>query len=152
MKDINIELLNETYNRIVNVLEKNSDLIFSIGDLNNINSNLTEICLLKKNYDYYPLIFKTSLVSTKEDNKYSFLLSNKDNDCGIYIDYGMYIGCSIFKFAERCRNIYNKTNDIISKNSISYELYSSEAGKIIKDLGFPTCLEELMIKMDLMGI
>lgn len=146
MKDVNIELLNETYNRIVNVLEKNSDLIFSIGDLNNINSDLTEICLLKKNYDFYPLMFRASLKSTKEDNKYSFLLSNKNND------YGIYMGCSIFKFAERCRNIHNKTNDVINKNSISYELYSSEAGKIIKDLGFPICLEELIIKMDLMGI
>jgi hypothetical protein len=90
------------------------------------------------------LIFKASLKSTEEDNKYSFLLHHKDND------YDNYFGSSIFNFANRCRNYYNKHN--VDDHSIGYELYSSEAGKIIKALGFPTCLEELVIKMDLMGI
>ena len=63
---------------------------------------------------------------------------------------GIYIGNSIFNVAERCRNYYNK--HYVNDYSIAYELYSSEAGKIIKNLGFPCCLEELIIKMDLMGI
>lgn len=40
----------------------------------------------------------------------------------------------------------------IKTNTISYEIYYSKAGQIIKSLGFPTSLEELNIKMDLMGI
>jgi hypothetical protein len=144
MEKYNIELLNETYNRVVNVLEKNSNLKISIGgDVNDINSNFTEICILRNNY-FTPLLFKSSLTSTEEDNKYSFLLHHKDND------YDNYIGDSIFNFAERCRKYYNKHS--VKDNSIAYELYSSEAGKIIKGLGFPCCLEEFLIKCDLMGI
>jgi hypothetical protein len=149
MENYNIELLNETYNRVVNFLEKNSNLkIFIGGDINNINSDFCEIYisreLSRKNY-VYPLIFKAgSLKSTEEDNKYSFLLCHKDND------FDNYIGHSIFNFAERCRNYYNKY--CVDDYSIAYELYSSEAGKIIKELGFPCCLEELILKMDLMGI
>lgn len=144
MENYNIELLNETYNRIVNVLEKNSNLkIYIGGDVNDINSNFTEICILRNNY-FTPLMFKASLTSTEEDNKYSFLLHHKDSD------YYNYIGSSIFNFAERCRNYYNK--HCLDDTSIAHELYSSDAGRIIKELGFPCCLEELIIKMDLMGI
>lgn len=146
MENYNIELLNKTYLRVVNVLEKNSNLKISIGgDVNNINSDFTEICISKERSPF--LIFKAgSLKSTEEDNKYSFLLYHKDND------YDIYIGSSIFNFAERCRNYYNNKDCIIINNSIAYELYSSEAGRIIKELGFPTCLEELAMKMDLLGI
>jgi hypothetical protein len=88
-----------------------------------------------------------TLKSTEEDNKYSFLLHHKDND------YDNYIGHSIFNFAERCRNYYQYHANLPNKYlNIAYELYSSEAGKIIKALGFPCCLEELAIKMDLMRI
>jgi hypothetical protein len=145
MENYNIELLNKTYLRIVNVLEKNSNLkIYIGGDVTDINSNFTEICILRNNY-FTPLMFKASLTSTEEDNKYSFLLHHKDND------YDNYIGHSIFNFAERCRNYYNKYS-VYDYSTIAYELYSSEAGRIIKELGFPCCLEELIIKMDLMGI
>jgi hypothetical protein len=146
MENYNIDLLNETYNRVVNFLEKNSNLKISIGgDVNDINSNFTEICISGCNY-FTILMFKASLKSTEEDNKYSFLLHHKDND------YDNYIGNSIFNYAKRCRNYYNKNKYYVDDTSIAYELYSSEAGKIIKDLGFPCCLEELIIKMDLMGI
>ena len=144
MENYNIELLNKTYNRVVNFLEKNSNLKISIsGDVNDINSDFTEICISKRNY-LYTVMFKASLKSTEEDNKYSFLLYHKDND------YDNYIGHSIFNFAKRCRNYFTKYCD--KDNSIAYELYSSDAGRIIKALGFPCCLEELIIKMDLMGI
>jgi hypothetical protein len=143
MENYNIELLNKTYNRVVNFLEKNSNLKISIGDIDNLNSDFSEICISKECSS--SLIFKAmSLKSTEEDNKYSFLLHHKDND------YDNYIGHSIFNFAERCRNYYNKY--CVDDYSIAYELYSSEAGKIIKELGFPCCLEELILKMDLMGI
>ena len=91
------------------------------------------------------MIFKASLTSTEEYNKYAFLLWHN------YNDYANYIGSSIFNFAERCRNYYNNKY-CVDDYSIAYELYSSEAGRIIKELGFPCCLEELIIKMDLMGI
>lgn len=143
MENYNIDLLNETYNRVVNVLEKNSNLKISIsGDVNNINSDFSEICISHRRS--YLLIFRASLTSTEEYNKYSFLLWHK------YNDYANYIGSSIFEYAERCRNYYNKHR--VNDYSIAYELCSSEAGKIIKTLGFPTCLEELTIKMDLIGI
>jgi hypothetical protein len=151
MKDLNLELLNETYNRVVNFLEKNSDLkIFISGDVNDINSNFTEIYISKERSS--SLIFKSSLKSTEsfnsteEYNKYSFLLYHKDTD------YYNYIGSSIFNFAKKCRNYYNKNKYCVDDYSIAYEIYSSEAGRIIKELGFPCCLEELAIKMDLMGI
>lgn len=144
MENYNIELLNEAYDRLVNFLEKHSKLkIYISGDVNNINSDFTEICISKRNY-LYAVMFKASLKSTEEDNKYSFLLYHKDNN------YDNYIGHSIFNFAKRCRNYFTKYCD--NDNSIAYELYSSEAGKIIKDLGFPESLEELIIKMDLLGI
>ena len=143
MENYNIDLLNETYNRVVNFLEKNSNLkIFISGDVNNINSNFSEIYISREHS--YSLIFRASLTSTEEYNKYSFLLWHE------YNDYANYIGSSIFEYAKRCRNYYNK--HYINDTSIAYELYSSEAGRIIKDLGFPCCLEELVIKMDLMGI
>ena len=143
MENYNIELLNKTYNRLVNFLEKNSNLKISIsGDVNNINSDFAEIYISKE--PAYFLIFKASLKSTEEDNKYSFLLQHKDNN------YNIYIGSSIFNFAERCRKYFNK--HCVGDDSIAYELYSSEAGRIIKALGFPCCLEELIIKMDLIGI
>lgn len=144
MENYNIELLNEAYNRVVNFLEKNSNLKISIsGDVNDINSDFTEIYISKERSS--SLRFKArTLKSTEEDNKYSFLLHHKDND------YDNYIGHSIFNFAERCRNYYN--NYYVGDNSIAYELYSSDAGKIIKALGFPCCLEEIIIKMDLIGI
>jgi hypothetical protein len=150
MENYNIELLNETYNRIANVLEKNSNLkIYIGGDVNDINSNFTEICISKQNH-FSSLKFKTSIKSTEsfnsiEYNKYSFLLHHKDND------YDNYIGHSIFNFAKRCRNYYNKYS-VYDYPTIAYELYSSEAGRIIKELGFPSCLEELAMKMGLMGI
>ena len=145
MKNYNIKLLNETYDRVVNFLEKNSNLkIYIGGNVDDINSDFTEICISNKNYSY-PLMFKASLKnSSEEDNKYSFLLYHKDND------YDNYIGSSIFKFAERCRNYYEKYD--CEYNYLSYELYCSEAGKLIKDIGFPDSLEELTIKMDLLGI
>jgi hypothetical protein len=40
----------------------------------------------------------------------------------------------------------------IGANTVFYELCHSEVGQIIKSLGFPTSLEELAIKMDLIGI
>jgi hypothetical protein len=84
-----------------------------------------------------------TLKSTEEDNKYSFLLHHKDND------YDNYIGHSIFNFAERCRKYYNK--HYVDANSIAYELCFSDAGRIIKELGFPCCLEELDLKLTLVG-
>jgi hypothetical protein len=143
MENYNIELLNKTYNRIVNILEKHSNLKISIGgDVNDINSDFTEIYISKERL--YPMIFKAArLKPTEEDNKYSFLLSHKDND------YDNYIGHSIFNFAERCRKYYNK--HCIDDYSIAYELYSSDAGRIIKELGFPCCLEELDLKLTLVG-
>lgn len=144
MENYNIELLNETYNRVVNFLEKNSNLkIFISGDVNNINSDFSEIYISKERS--YALIFRASLTSTEEYNKYAFLLWHK------YNDYAQYIGSSIFEYAERCRIWYNNIKFGIN-NSIAYELYSSDAGRIIKELGFPSCLEELAMKMDLMGI
>ena len=143
MENYNIELLNKTYNRVVNFLEKNSNLKINIcGDVNDINSDFSEICISKRRSS--SLIFKASLKSTEEDNKYSFLLYHNNND------YDIYIGSSIFNVAERCRKYFNKHS--VDDYSIAYELYSSEAGRIIKMLGFPCCLEELIIKMDLMGI
>ena len=146
MENYNIELLNEAYDRLVNFLEKNSNLTIYIGDIDNIDSDLTEICISKKRSSFhsFSLMFKASLKSTEEDNKYSFLLQHKDNN------YNIYIGSSIFNFAERCRKYFNK--HCVGDDSIAYELYSSEAGRIIKALGFPCCLEELIINMDLMGI
>jgi hypothetical protein len=143
MEKYNIELLNKTYLRIVNILEKNSNLKISIGgDVNDINSDFTEIYISKERSS--SLRFKArTLKSTEEDNKYSFLLHHKDND------YDNYIGHSIFNVAERCRNYYNR--HCVNDNSIAYELYSSEAGKIIKELGFPCCLEELDLKLTLVG-
>lgn len=145
MENYNIELLNETYLRVVNILEKNSNLKISIGgDIDNINSDFSEICISRERSSF--LIFKAAcLKPTEEDNKYSFLLSHKDNN------YDIYIGNSIFNFAEKCRNFFNNKH-YVDANSIAYELCSSEAGRIIKELGFPCCLEELAIKMDLMGI
>ena len=145
MENYNIELLNKTYDRLVNFLEKNSNLKINIcGDVNDINSDFTEICISKGRST--SLIFKSGpLKSTEEDNKYSFLLCHK------YNDHGIYIGSSIFNFAKRCRKYYTK-HYVDDDGSIAYELYSSEVGRIIKALGFPCCLEELMIKMDLLGI
>jgi hypothetical protein len=144
MKDLNLELLNETYNRVVNFLEKNSNLkIFISGDVNDINSHFTEIYISKERAS--SLIFKASLTSTEEHNKYAFLLWHN------YNDYANYIGSSIFNFAKKCRNYYNNKY-CVDDYSIAYELYSSEAGRIIKELGFPCCLEELVMKMDLIGV
>jgi hypothetical protein len=145
MENYNIELLNKTYNRIVNILEKHSNLKISIGgDVNDINSDFTEIYISKERL--YPMIFKAArLKPTEEDNKYSFLLSHKDKD----YDNDIYIGSSIFNVAERCRNYYNR--HCVNDNSIAYELYSSDAGRIIKELGFPCCLEELDLKLTLVG-
>ena len=83
------------------------------------------------------------------------MVYDKDKKQGVpYARYLMeqHLGRKLNKDDEVHHKDHNKTNDVINKNSISYELYSSEAGKIIKDLGFPTCIEELIIKMDLMGI
>lgn len=146
MENYNIELLNKTYDRLVNFLEKNSNLKISInGDINDINSDFSEIYISKECSS--SLIFKASLKSTEEDNKYSFLLCHK------YNYFYNYISSSIFKFTERCRNFYQYHANLPNKYfNIAYELYSSEAGRIIKALGFPCCLEELIIKMDLLGI
>jgi hypothetical protein len=63
------------------------------------------------------------------------------------------IGYWAFSHCESLKEItISNSVTSIDDYSISYELYSSEAGKIIKELGFPTCLEELAMKMDLMGI
>ena len=145
MENYNIKLLNETYIRVVNLFKDYSNLNIFLNEIlcDDIFRKSSEIYISKERLS--PLIFKAgSLKSTEEDNKYSFLLYHKDND------YGHYISSSIFEYAERCRNYYNKY--CVNDYSIAYELYSSEAGRIIKELGFPTCLEELIIKMDLMGI
>lgn len=84
------------------------------------------------------------------DNIYSFLFNHTSSYRYKFND------CSIFKYAETSRNFYKKHQNYSECSDfakcVGYELYSSEAGKIIKDLGFPYCLEELTMKMDLLGI
>ena len=152
MKDVNIELLNETHNRIVKLFKNYSNLNIFLKETprNDILRRTSEIYILYKNDPHSKIIFKKDLYNLKIDNIYSFLFS-----CEFSYRY-TYNNCSIFKYTENCRNYYqryqNQYNSVDIVNTVNYELYSSEAGKIIKDLGFPTCLEELAMKMDLMGI
>jgi hypothetical protein len=152
MKDLNLELLNETYLRIVKLFKDYSNLNIFLKEIlcDSILGKTTEIYILYKNNLHSKIIFKKDLYNLKMDNIYSFLFNHKFSYRYKFND------CSIFKYAEISRDYYQKYQDYFKcsdfANNVGYELYSSEAGKIIKALGFPTCIEELAIKMDLMGI
>lgn len=146
MENYNLDLLNKTYLRIVNLFKDYSNLnIFLKETLHDeLLRKSSEIYILYKDDPRSKITFKKNLYNLKMDNIYSFLFSR---DFSFKYQYN---NGSIFEFAKRCRQYYqNCTNKL---NKVSYELYFSEAGKIIKDLGFPTCLEELAMKMDLLGI
>jgi hypothetical protein len=152
MKDLNLELLNETYLRVVKLFKDYSNLNIFLKEIlcGGILGKTTEIYILYKDEPHSKIVFKKDLYNSKIDNIYSFLFSHKFSYRFKYND------CSIFKYAENCRNYYQNYQDYFEcsdfANDVGYELYSSEAGKLIKELGFPTCLEELIIKMDLIGI
>jgi hypothetical protein len=138
--EINTELLNNTSTKLINFLKKHSNLEFSITDSYNIYVS-------HKDNQSSNLVFKSNLTNIQPiiGIIYSFLM-NHDVGISIIDCYG-----SIFKYAELCRNHYMNPRPI-KANTISYEICYSEAGQVIKNLGFPTSLEELAIKMDLMGI
>jgi hypothetical protein len=149
MENYNIELLNETYLRIVKLVKDYSNLnIFLKETLHDeMLRKSSEIYILYKDDPYNKIVFKKDLYNLKIDNIYSFLFSHK---CSYRYKYN---DCSIFKYAERCRQYYQHLTTIPNAYlKIGCELVFSDAGKIIKDLGFSTCLEELTLKMDLMGI
>lgn len=106
-KDIDIELLYETFHRIVKLFKDNSNLnIFldeSKGDI--YLRNFSEIFIVYKNDPYSKLVFKADTYGFTIDNIYSFLLS--DNNCE-RLSYYPFNNCSIFRFAECCRNYYEK--------------------------------------------
>ena len=141
--EINIELLNNISDRLLNFLRKHSNLEFYITKHYNI-------CVSHKSNWSPNIIFKSDLDNVQPivGITYSFLMNHNDDTSSVYF-YS-----SIFKYAEMCRNYF--VNIIaprcIRTNTISYEICHSEAGQIIKSLGFPVSLEELAIKMDLMGI
>lgn len=176
MENYNIELLNDTYLRVVKLFKDTSNLniflneisyeyddIFrkSFKDISNLNILLeeiqhddifrksSEIYILYKDNPHSKICFKMDLFNLKVDNIYSFLLNH---EFSYHYQYTTY---SIFKFAERCRQYYQYyqyyVNPTKSINKVSYELFSSEAGKIIKELGFPESLEELDLKLTLIG-
>jgi hypothetical protein len=142
-KDINIELLNNNSDRLLNFLRKHSNLIISTTKHYNI-------CVSHKDNWSSNIIFKSDLNNVQPivGITYSFLMNHKDDTSFVYC-YS-----SIFKYAETCRNYFVNilAPRCIKANTISYEICHSEAGQVIKSLGFPTSLEELAIKMDLMGI
>lgn len=152
MKDINLELLNETYLRVVKLFKEYSNLNIFLKETqhDDMFRKTSEICILYKHNPLSKIIFKKNLYNLKIDNIYSFLFSHKFSYRYKYND------CSIFKYVENCRNYYQKFSDHLERsdfaNDVDYELYYSEAGKLLKDIGFPESLEELAIKMDLMGI
>jgi hypothetical protein len=141
--EINIELLKNITERLLNCLRKHCNLEFSITD----------------NYDIYiyhkankssNIFFKSTLNNVQPiiGIIYSFLMNHNANTL-----FGYCYSCSIFKYAELCRHFVNvPEHRPIKADTISYEICYSEAGQIIKSLGFPTSLEELGLKMDLMGI
>lgn len=146
-KDINIELLNNNSDRLLNFLRKHSNLIISTTKHYNI-------CVSHKDNWSSNIIFKSDLNNVQPivGITYSFLMNHSDDDTS----YVFYCYGSIFKYAEKCRNhfvnILKPRCIRANTNTISYEICYSEAGHVIKSLGFPTSLEELAIKMDLLGI
>jgi hypothetical protein len=140
-KDINIEILKNVTNRLFDFSRKHSNLDFSITEHYNIR------VYHKTNWSSN-IIFKGYLnnIQTIDGSAYSFLMNHNNDDTSF-----MYCYCSIFKYAELCRNHY-MIHRPIRVNTISYEICHSESGQVIKSLGFPTSLEELAIKMDLLGI
>jgi hypothetical protein len=157
MEKYNIELLNETYNRVVKLFKDYSNLNIFLKEIphDDIFRKSSEIFILYKNDPHSKICFKMDLFNFKVDNIYSFLLNHEFSYHYQYNTCSIFKSCSIFKFAERCRQYYKYYKYYIdptkSINKVSYELFSSEAGKIIKEFGFPESLEELSIKLALIG-
>jgi hypothetical protein len=149
MKNLNLELLNETYLRVVKLFKDYSNLNIFLKETlhDDMFRKSSAIYILYKDDPHNKIVFKKDLYNLKIDNIYSFLFSHKLSYRYKYND------CSIFKYAERCRQYYQHLTTIPNAYlKIGCELVFSDAGKIIKDLGFSTCLEELTLKMDLIGI
>jgi hypothetical protein len=142
--EINIELLKNISERLLNYLRKHCNLEFFITE------NYVIHVYHKANKSSY-IFFKSTLNNVQPiiGIIYSFLMNHNDNTL-----FGYCYSCSIFKYAELCRNHFVNVLEHrpIKANTISYEICYSEAGQIIKSLGFPTSLEELAIKMNLVGI
>jgi hypothetical protein len=142
--EINIELLKNTSNRLIDFLRKNSKLEFCITDT-------YSIYVYHKVNRSSSIFFKTALNNVQPiiGIVYSFLMNHDVGNSTIDWWY-----CSIFKYAEACRNYFMKVREprYIKSDTILHEICYSDAGQIIKNLGFPTILEELALKMDLMGI
>lgn len=149
MKDLNLELLNDTYLRVVKLFKKYSKL-----ELSTLCHN--KICL--KSYtassDYNQIYFKNMLNAihlSADKNKYTFLLEH--DFCRDLNDHSY--GCSIFKYIESLKYYFDdyiiKYYSSFKNVTINYEVYKSEAFNILKNMGFPESLEELDLKLTLVG-
>jgi hypothetical protein len=146
-ENINIDYLQYIFNKITILFKKYSTLDLLIDNIYD--------CIMLKNQSS-AMCFKSRLnipalafTNIKIKNMYSFLLYNKFDDWSI-----SFFGGSIFKYNERCKDfcnpIYNRKDNYIDfYKQIPYNLYISDASKILTTLGFNSCLEELDLKLTL---
>ena len=60
---------------------------------------------------------------------------------------------SIFEMLKDAKELYDNSIKFHKPtDSITYSLATSEASNILRGIGIPCCLEEIIVKMDLMGI
>lgn len=151
MENYNEELLRETYLRIFKLFKDYSKL-----ELSTLCHNRIQLKSNTADTNYNQIYFKNMLNAlhlSADKNKYTFLLEHnycRDlNDCSY--------GCSIFKYIKRVQNLFSEEDlfEVVYSNTkhptINYEFYKSEAFKILKIIGLPESLEEINLKLTLIG-
>ena len=150
MEKYNEELLRETYIRVVKLFKKYSKL-----ELSTLCHDKIRLKSYTASSDYNQIYFKNMLNAihlSTDKNKYTFLLEHEF--CRDFNDNSY--GCSIFKYIESLQYYFSDDYMIKYYNSfknvtINYEFYNSEAFNILKTIGFPESLEELDLKLTLIG-
>jgi hypothetical protein len=83
-------------------------------------------------------------ISLYHQTMFNFLFYHSNNR------FDLWSQISIFSLCEKIHLINNLR--LYEVGTIDYEFSESKASKIIRSIGFPTCIEELALKMDLIGI
>jgi hypothetical protein len=142
----NTELLFNTFDRISGIFKRHSDIRIEIV-------NTRHIYFLKGYYEYCQKYVNYSNIKCQNfsllDELDCFLIPKQHHNNNL-------IECvSIFEILMSAKERYDlrlKSNNPPDMDSLFLSLATSEASAVLRGIGLPSCLEELSMKLDLMGI
>lgn len=142
----NTELLFDTFDRISGIFKRHSDIRIEIINTRHIYflKGYYEYC--QKYVHYFDIKYQNFSILDELD---CFLIPKQHHNNNL-------IECvSIFEILMSTKERYDlrfKTNNPPDMDSLFLSLATSEASAMLRGIGLPSCLEELSMKLDLIGI